>query len=391
MLVIAAVATLAAATAAVLHSDDQRASRGKPPSVALPGAPTPARAPARRSFERRLSLAQLAGQRIIYAYSGLVPPTSLITQIRRGEAAGVIFFGPNISSATQIQSVTRELQRANALSPIHEPLLMLVDQEGGLVRRLPGAPALSERQIGQSANSLALAAQAGAGAGESLRRSGMNVNLAPVLDVFRQPGNFIDQLQRSYSMNAQAVAALGAAFVTEQQSTGVAATAKHFPGLGAAATGQNTDETPVTIGLSLNQLRTLDEAPYREAIAAGVKLVMLSWAIYPALDPRLPAGLSPSVVLGELRSRLGFRGVTITDAIAAGSLRSFGAPAELGVLAARAGADLLLCAATNVNDNSPSEGIDVLRGLVTALTSHRLSRTAADHAAARVLALRSHS
>jgi beta-N-acetylhexosaminidase len=349
----------------------------------------PTTSPTRGSLEARLSLAQLAGQRIIYAYSGLTPPQSLLARIRAGEAAGVIFFGPNIASTAQIRAVIGELQSANASSPVHAPLLMMVDQEGGLIRRLPGAPTLSEKQIGAAPNASALAAQAGTGAGNNLLAVGITVNLAPVVDVYRQAGNFIDQYQRSYSSNAAIVAQLAGTFITAQQQTGVAATAKHFPGLGAATTTQSTDDAPVTLNPSLNELRSIDEVPYQIAIAAGVKLVMTSWATYPALDPHLPAGLSSTVIHGELRGRLGFHGVTITDGLGAGALARFGGFAQRGLLAAHAGADLLLCSTTNVNDNTPANGTAVLDALVAALSSHHLDRTYAEQAAARVITLRS--
>jgi beta-N-acetylhexosaminidase len=371
------------------HGTYQPASRIAAPSSFRSSPSSLRSSDARTSPVPRLSAAQLAGQRIVYAYSGLTPPESLLARIRDGEAAGVIFFSPNISSLGQIRAVIRELQRANTSSPVHDPLLMMTDQEGGLVRRLPGAPELSERQIGESPDAAVLARQAGEGAGKNLASVGINVNLAPVLDVFRQPDNFIDQFQRSYGMNAQTVGNLGGAFISAQQQTGVAATAKHFPGLGAATISQNTDEVPVQLNLSLHELRSIDEAPYRTAIAAGVQLVMTSWAVYPALDPRLPAGLSPTVIEGELRGRLGFRGVTITDGIEAGALRSFGTPAQRGVLAASAGADLLLCSATHVEENSPAEGIAVLHGVASALATERLNRASAEQAAERVIALRS--
>jgi beta-N-acetylhexosaminidase len=337
---------------------------------------------------RRLSTNQLAGQQIIYAYSGLQPPPSLFSRIRAGEAGGVIFFGPNISSLAQARAVIRRLQAANASSPVHEPLLMLTDQEGGLVRRLPGAPYPSEKQIGASPDAVAVAGQAGRTAGANLASVGINGNLAPVLDVFREPGDFIDEFQRSYGMNPRAVATLGGAFISAQQHTGVAAAAKHFPGLGAAQQAQNTDERPVTLDLPLHVLRTIDEAPYRTAIAAGVRLTMSSWAIYPALDPSRPAGLSSKVVGRELRGRLGFRGVTITDGIAAGSLRRFGTLAQLGVLAVRAGEDLLLCSAPSVNEDSPTEGISVLHGITTALASGQLNRASVEQAVERIIMLR---
>ena len=217
-----------------------------------------------------LSLAQMAGQRVIYSYTGLTPPASLLSSIRNGEVGGVIFFSQNISSQAQIASVIAELDRANASpqNPLRSsPLLLMTDQEGGLVRRLPGAPVLPEKQIGESAGPAAQATAAGTGAGQNLAGAGLNVNLAPVLDVYRTPGNFDDQFQRSYSMNPQTVAGLGADFITAQQGTGVAATAKHFPGLGTAAIAQNTDQRPVTLAVPLTALRTIDEYPYQAAIA----------------------------------------------------------------------------------------------------------------------------
>jgi beta-N-acetylhexosaminidase len=343
-----------------------------------------------QTLEQRLTPAQLAGQRIIYAYAGTTPPVSLLRAIRTGEAAGVIFFAPNISSTAQLRRVVAQLQRAVAASPVRAPLLMMTDQEGGKVRRLPGPPLLSEKQIGESANAPALAREAGAGAARTLAGAGLNVNLSPVLDVYRRPGNFIDQYQRSYSSNPSRVAQLGAAFIAGQQHLGVAATGKHFPGLGAAAAADNTDRRRVTLRLPVTQLRAVDEAPYRRAIAAGVKLVMSSWAVYPALDSRLPAGLSPTVIGGELRRRLGFRGVTITDAITAGSLGPFGGLGARGVLAARAGADLILCSATNPANNTPSLGIAVRNALAAAIRQGRLSRSGAEQAVARVMALRAH-
>ncbi|HZE04281.1 MAG TPA: glycoside hydrolase family 3 N-terminal domain-containing protein, partial [Solirubrobacteraceae bacterium] len=301
--------------------------------------------PSRPARVARLTLNRLAGQRIVYSYAGLRPPAALLSAIRAGEAGGVIFFGSNISSPSQLRGVIAKLQRASLASPLHRRLLMLTDQEGGEVRRLPGAPALSEKQIGTRSRGSALARSAGIGAARTLSGVGINVNLAPVLDVYRTPGNFIDEYQRSYSDRPARVSALGAAFIATQQGRGVAATAKHFPGLGAAARNQNTDLRPVRLNVPAATLRSVDEAPYRRAIAAKVKLVMTSWAVYPALDPRRPAGLSRAVIEGELRGRLGFRGVTITDGIDAGAVTPYGSLATRSVKAAAAGADLILCAA----------------------------------------------
>jgi beta-N-acetylhexosaminidase len=334
--------------------------------------------------QQQLSTRQLAGQRVIYSYPGLTPPATLLEKIRAGEAAGVIFFGENIASRAQIRGVIGKLQQAAAQSPVKAPLLLMTDQEGGTVRRLTGAPAVSEKRVGAAADSTSAAEQAGRGAGLNLKGVGMNVNLAPVLDVYRAPGNFIDRFGRSYSRSPRTVARLGVDFIRAQQRTGVAATAKHFPGLGAATRTQNTDESPVTLRLSLGTLRAVDELPYSSAVASAVRLVMVSSATYPALDPGGPAGLSSAVVQGELRKRLKFAGVTISDALEAGALRAFGSVSNRAVLAARAGIDLLLCSARSVQ-----QGTSAVSALAAARRSGRLNASSFDAAAKRVIALRS--
>jgi beta-N-acetylhexosaminidase len=176
------------------------------------------------------------------------------------------------------------------------------------------------------------------------------------------------------------VSALGAGFITAQQGAGVAATGKHFPGLGTATSFQNTDKQPVTLTVSRADLRDTDEYPYRAAIASGVKLVMVSWAVYPALDPRWPAGLSSTIISGELRQRLGFTGVTITDALEAAALRPFGTTAQRATLAASAGMDLILCA---------SQGDQARIALQDGLGDRSLNRAAFIAAVNRIMSLRS--
>ena len=354
-------------------------------AMAAAGART-IRAGGREAIAASLSPQQLAGQRVIYSYSGLNPPASLISLIKHGEAAGVIFFGQNISSKAQIAAVIKRLEQANAspLNPVRAPLLLMTDQEGGEVRRLPGQPSLSEKQIGAQPLSQAkgLATQAGRGAAANLRGVGMNVNLAPVLDVYRKAGDFDDQFGRSYSMKPAVVSALGANMIKAQQAGGVAAAAKHFPGLGAATAAQDTDVQPVTLRLTLAAIRGTDEAPFKTAISAGVRLVMLSWATYPAIQP-LPAGLSPKVVQGELRSRLKFKGVTITDALEAGALKKYGSTANRTLLAAQAGMDLILASTQNI-----TQGQQARTELATAYSKGILGHQAFLASVNRVIALR---
>ncbi|AUG76784.1 beta-N-acetylhexosaminidase [Kitasatospora sp. MMS16-BH015] len=343
------------------------------------GSPTPSPTAGRPALTAR----QRAGQRVVHSYSGTEVPAELLGLVAEGLVGGVILFGENVASLAQITAAVGQLQEANRASPVGAPLLVMADQEGGQVRRLPGRPYQSAKQIGAAADPAADAALAGQEAGELLRGAGLNVNLAPVLDVYRTPGDFADQAQRSYGDDPRTVAVCGREFVTAQQRQGVAATAKHFPGLGPAATEENTDERPVTLGTPLAELRRIDQEPYHDAIAAGVRLVMLSWAVYPQLDPARPAGLSTTVVGEELRGRVGFRGVTVSDSLTAKAVEPYGTPARVAVLGAAAGLDLLLeCSGTVTGGQAAVEA------LAAALEGGELGSAAFDAACDRVLELR---
>jgi beta-N-acetylhexosaminidase len=341
-------------------------------------------APATPPWWAKLSTRQQAGQRIIFSYPGATPPQSLLDAIAAGTVGGVIFFGENIPSLDHIAGVVAQLRAAQASSPVKEPLLLMTDQEGGYIRRLKGQePILSEKKIGLAADPDAAATAAGAGAAAALRNVGMNLNLAPVLDVFREEGNFDDQWERSYSSDPVLAGRLGAEMVRAQQGAGVAATAKHFPGLGAATADENTDLGAVTLTQPLDELRGVDEAAFAPAIAAGVQLVMTSWAVYPAIDAVYPAGISSTIVQGELRGRLGFTGVTITDALEAGALDAFGDTGERALLSAQAGMDLLLCSARDM-----SQGMDTLDAITAAVDDKTLNPGHFKQPLARVQSLR---
>ncbi|MFC7753423.1 glycoside hydrolase family 3 N-terminal domain-containing protein [Tsukamurella soli] len=261
----------------------------------------------------------------------------------KGQVGGVIFFSDNVSSAGQLASVAAEFRKA---SP--GPLALLVDQEGGEVNRIPGGPGLSAKQVGAAANPAASARSQGATAAAVLRGAGMSGDLAPVLGVYRSAGDFLDSAGRSFSSDPAVVGQAGAAFISALQGAGISACAKHFPGLGAASAGADTDTGPVTIDLPAATLESIDMAPYRAAVAAGVRMVMTSWAVYPALDPANPAGMSRTVIQTYLRGRIGFRGTVITDALEAGAVARYGSTGNRAVAAVRAGADLLCCSSRDV-------------------------------------------
>ncbi|KAL1955990.1 hypothetical protein VTO42DRAFT_7890 [Malbranchea cinnamomea] len=336
--------------------------------ILLTALPSALAYPSQPSAESDDDLYIEAGSHVIWSYPGLTPPERLLELTKAGRVGGIILFGENVDE--NIGDVVRQFQDAYASGPAYSghPLLIMTDQEGGKVRRLPGGPEMTAKEIGESPQPILTAAKAGNEAADVLKTYNNNVNLGPVLDVWRTPENFLNKVGRSFSNDSLLVAGCSTAFLVAQQAAGVVATAKHFPGLGAAK-DENTDLQQVTIDLPLEEIRAVDELPYISAIAAGVDMVMTSWAIYPSLDPERPAGMSKAWVQDELRKRLRFRGVTVTDALEAVSLEPFGNDAQRGFLAAQAGVDLLLASARNA-----TQGEAVLEALVQGLKDGSLSK-----------------
>ena len=323
-----------------------------------------------------LTAGQLAGQRLVVGYPAGSPPRWLFRWVRRGRVAGVIVFTRNYRSRAQLRHDIRRLQRTRRPAGLRAPLLVMTDQEGGRVKRLPGPPRRSPAELG-SIGSRSLAGSEGRATGRSLRRLGLNVDLAPVMDLGRA-GGFERRTERAYSARPGIVSALGSAFVRGLQRRRVAATLKHFPGIGLG--GGNADLATQRIGLSPGTIRHAEERPFAAGIDAGARLVMTSTAVYPAFS-RLPTVLSRRLTTGELRGRLGFRGVTITDSLGVRSLHAWGGPGRLAVRAARAGNDLLLF-------TSPAPAAGAFDWLRRAIRDGRVSRRAARESVRRVLSLR---
>jgi beta-N-acetylhexosaminidase len=318
---------------------------------------------------------QLAGQRVVHALPGTTAPAPLLRTIRRDEAAGVILFARNIRSRRQVRALVGRLQRARPRGA--PPLIVAIDQEGGLVKRLAGAPQRSASELGRTGDAR-LARREGRATARNLRGVGVNVNFAPVLDVGRRGGS-IRSLRRSYSGRAGGVVKMGGAFAAGLTGGGVAPTGKHFPGLGAARGDQ--DRVVNRIRLPLGRLRGVDEAPYRR-LGRALPLVMVSSAIYPALDGRRPALFSRRIATHELREVAGFRGVSVSDDLEVPSMRRYGSPGRRALACARAGVDVLLFAHTLRG------GVAGRRALGRALAGGRVGREASERSAARVLALR---
>ena len=320
--------------------------------------------------------AQLAGQRIVYAFPGTVPPPSLVARIRRGEAGAVILFASNAPTNAAARALVARLQAIPRPVALNRPLLVMVDQEGGPVRRLRGSPVQSAAQLGAAGPAVARAA--GRAAGRLLRSVGANVNLAPVADVGRRGSALVSEGRIAGTTPAR-VSQITVAFATGLAQAGVAAAPKHFPGFGAATV--NTDEAPARIPLSAAELRRVDMRPFQALIDRGAPMVMIGTAIYPALDADHPAALSRRIATDELRVRMGFRGVSVSDDLDTPALGPSGSTGVVAVAAARAGTDMLIF-------TGHDSGLRASDAIATAIARGTLPRAAMERSVARIMALR---
>ena len=319
-------------------------------------------------------LNQLVGQEIVARIPGKGPDQNLLQAARKGQIGGVISFQ---SDAQKLKSGIAQLQDA-AKAGGNPPLLVMVDQEGGPVKRLKaGPPTISPADMGKSGDQ-GQATDQGKSTGEYLRGLGVNVDLAPVLDVSHTiTASTIKS--RTFGSDPNTVAQVGVAFAQGLNDGGVAATAKHFPGLGWATV--STDDHPVTIAATTAQLQA-DLLPFKAAIAANVPMMMVSTASYPTLGAKKPAALSPTIVSSLLRRQLGFHGVVITDDLESPAVGNL-PPAVTARSALEAGDDLLLFA------KSPKTSATVFGDLVKEVKSGQLNRSVVQAAYDRITSLKS--
>ena len=286
-----------------------------------------------------MTIAQKIGQMLLFGWQKKSQMNALIDVMAVG---GVILMGRNIEPPKRMRQTLAALQ-TRAQSRGLPPLFVAVDQEGGRVQRL-GPPKYaaypSAREIGESADP-AKARAVARFIGEELQGLGFHWDFAPVLDVDNNPHNPVIG-SRSYGSDPNLVAALGAAAVRGfQEDAGILACGKHFPGHGDTDT--DSHHALPRIPHDLARLESTELVPFRAAIAAGVGAIMTSHILFPALDLNLPATLSPAILTGLLREKMGFEGLIITDDLEMKGVADGWGAAEAAMLAVEAGADILLC------------------------------------------------
>jgi beta-N-acetylhexosaminidase len=286
-------------------------------------------------FSGTLSLEEKIGQMLVVGFHGLEPPDHIIRWLASGRIGGVILFARNIDNPTQVANMTQVYHEAAS-----RPILVAIDQEGGVVARLragftesPGAMALG------AADSERLAEEVSVVLGTEMKALGINWNLAPAIDLTHNIQNPSVGV-RSLGVNPGRVSRLGVAQIRGFQKAGVAATAKHFPGKANTPVDPHV-RLPVIEGPLVDMWDT-DLVPFRAASEAGISSMMVTHVQFKALEQEYPSTLSPRIIQGLLREDVGFAGVVSTDCMEMKAVTDKYGPGESAVLAALAGANIIL-------------------------------------------------
>jgi len=279
------------------------------------------------------------GQLFVIGFEGQMPDTDLKALIRKYQPGGVILFKRNLDHPEQIHDLTKSLQEA---SP-DQPLMIMIDQEGGRVWRFPSEFTFFPEASALGMSGLdSLAYAASRVIAQELIAVGINCNFAPVLDLNTNPANPVIG-DRCLGTEPPEVARLARTILLSFREHGIAGCGKHFPGHGD--TDLDSHLSLPTVNHDRKRLFSLEMAPYEILLndpRSPLELIMTAHLLIPDLDPVRPATLSRGILHGILRRRLGFQGLIVTDDLEMGAITESYAAEEAALLAFGAGADLLL-------------------------------------------------
>jgi beta-N-acetylhexosaminidase len=381
-----AMMALATACAAAIRSSRPPTS---PSASATPAMPTPTPAPSDPGPSLRERIAQM----LVIGFRGRTAEEADATlrQVAELGLGGVVLFsidqptgGPrNVESPEQLASLVGSLQAAAT----RVPLLVAIDQEGGLVARLGPAhgfppPPRSAAELGRL-DDLDLTRTEARAAADVLAAAGITLNLAPVVDLAVNPDNpIIASVDRSLGADPERVVAHASAFIEAHHSAGVRCALKHFPGHGSSTADTHLGVVEVT-----DTWTDVELQPFAALVAGGWADAVLTAHVFNArLDADHPATLSRATITGILRERLGWEGAVLSDDLQMGALRDAYGYDEAVALAIEAGIDLLVAANQLVYEpDVAAHTIDLVEGFVR---SGRISEARIDESVARIALLR---
>lgn len=297
-------------------------------------------------------LGRLVGQLLSVGFDGTVVPPALAERIAASEVGGVVLFRPNISDPTQVATLVRDLRDA---APPELPLLVSIDQEGGLVQRVRAPATVWPSMLSvASADDPARTQAVGRALGDELATLGIGWNFAPVLDVHTNPDNPVIGT-RAFGVTPDAVTSHALAFWRGLRAAGLVGCGKHFPGHGDTRTDSHHD-LPV-VAHDLERLRRVELAPFVAAVEAGAEALMTAHVLYPALDPDRPATLSRRIATELLREELGFRGVLVSDDLGMKAVADRFPIEDIAIGAVEAGVDHLIIREPEARQRAAFEAI----------------------------------
>ena len=321
-----------------------------------------------------MTLEEKVGQMMLVGIPGKVADKDALDLIRKYHVAGIIYFNRNLDSPQQVSALTLALQSQAEEEPCPIPLFIGVTQEGGQVacmrEYLPIAP--SQASIGIMGDP-AQAKEWSIQMANSLKKMGVNVNLAPVADLGSRSG-------RSYGTEAEQVVPFVSAAVDGYAQSGVISAIKHFPGVGRAMGDFSYDVAQVSV--SKTELEQEDMVPFKYMVDNKPNrqfMIMVSNLIYPYYE-NVPASVSKVLLTDLLRRKWNYTGIVITDDMSRGGLANLYATSEMGVLAVNAGADLLLS-----GGEDPTDTITIYQSIVAAVKNGTIPMERIDESVNRIL------
>ena len=343
-----------------------------------------------RELLELMTLREKAGQMLmpdIRMYQG--QPTWTAHQgtaatIRNHRLGGMILFDKNIANQRQLVELNDGLQRQTD----DIPLLLGIDQEGGVIKRIPGGTNLPGAMALGATRDDRLSHEAGKLTGEELRALGVQLNFAPVLDVNSNPANPIIGI-RAFGSEPQLVTRMGLAFMDGLKDARVIGAVKHFPGHGDTAVDSHLG-LPV-VSHAKERLEQVELAPFRAAVRGGAEMILTAHVAYPALDDTrvrsqkdgsliyLPATLSPRIVSGLLREEMGYEGVVVSDAFTMKALAEHFGEQDAVIRAVAAGVDIILM---------PEDITGAYEAIIEAVQAGRIQEGQLDAAVIRILQLK---
>ncbi|MCY3955147.1 MAG: beta-N-acetylhexosaminidase [Nitrospira sp.] len=283
-----------------------------------------------------MTIRDTVGQLLMVGFEGTEPSREFLDWLQECRPGGVILFSRNLVDPEQVARLTNALQEH---AP-NFPLLMAIDEEGGAVSRLPqGFTTFPPAARVAACQSPGVVYEAAAVTAQELRTVGINMNLAPVLDVNSNPANPIIG-DRAYGTQPERVCTYGLAVIQGLEDNGIIPCGKHFPGHGDTMTDSH-HVLPV-VEADRVRLDAVELEPFRQAIRRGLPAIMTAHVRYPALDAEAPATLSRSILTDLLRKQLGFEGVTVTDDMEMRAILDHQSIGEASVRALQAGADMVV-------------------------------------------------